>query len=183
MTLEDMYAGMIIYDKDFAVYESEHLAYSFHNCYDISYCFRHKDSFLDILRQLKENCCLSSEEYLRWVSSFLDDLIKNEVPMSTRLLCFVIDLSRLNAWVESLYQKYKLDKYIINDIAYLNYIPNKFNDYMIRYYYYCSLLNKYASLGEVDKDILLQEKDIELRNNLCDWLTLHRIAADLKLSI
>lgn len=178
-----MYTGMIVYDKDFAMYESEYLAYSFHNCYDISDCLCHEDSFFYILRQLKENCCLNSEEYLQWVSFFLRDLTKNEVTLNARVLRFVIDLSRLNAWVENLYQKYELDKYIISDIAYLNYIPNKFNDYMIRYYYYCSLLNKYASLGRTDKDILLQEKDIELRNNLCDWLTLHRVAADLKLSI
>lgn len=178
-----MYTGMIVYNKDFAIYESEYLAYSFHNCYDVSNCSRYEDSFLDILRRLKEDCCLNSEEYLQWVSCFLEDLIKNKVFLNTRILHFVIDLSRLNAWVESLYQKYKLDKYIIDDIAYLNYTPNKFNDYMIRYYYYCSLLNKYASLGKQDKDILLQEKDIELRNSLCDWLTLHRVAADLKLSI
>ena len=100
-----------------------------------------------------------------------------------RLLRFMVDLSRLNAWVEKLYQEYGCDQCIIRDIGYLDYCPNGFNEFLLRYYFYCFLLDKYSVLGKKDGEVLVKDRDLLLKNRLCDRITLLRVAAELGLKV
>ena len=183
MESESMFSGTIFYTKEFADYERVYLERSFQACYDVGCCAAQEAGFTRILSQLQNSLQLNSGEYLNWVADFLGGIRRNGEGISARLLLFVVDLSRLNAWVEKLYQRYGFDRCIVQDIGYLDYYPNGFNEFLLRYYYYCFLLDKYSVLGKRDERVLMRDRELLLKNRLCDRITLLRVAAELGLKV
>lgn len=183
MRLDGMYSGTIFYTREFADYERDYLEYSFRSCFDVSCCAGQEAEFGRILSQLQGACRLNSREYLSWVADFFRQVRESGEVMSVRLLRFMVDLSRLNAWVEKLYQGYGFDRCIIRDIGYLDYCPNGFNEFLLRYYFYCFLLDKYSVLGKKDGEVLVKDRDLLLKNRLCDRITLLRVATELGLKV
>lgn len=183
MELDGMYSGTIFYTKGFADYERDYLEHSFQACFNIGCCAGQEPGFRRILSQLQCSLQLNSGEYLSWAAGFFGKIRECGEPVSVRLLLFVMDLSRLNAWIEKLYERYGLDRCIIRDIGYLDYSPNEFNEFLLKYYYYCFLLDKYSNLAKRDGQALAKDREVLLKNRLCDRITLLRVASELGLKV